>query len=107
MKKLLLFLIITFIWTKLDANTFSQKSITVNDKEIILDNPLINNNNTLYFPVSSLKKELGYKINHNKKINGYNLKFEHFKISLSKNSRELWINNNPYFFSQPNLKFKN
>ena len=107
MKKILLFFITIFICNITYANNISNEKVIVDSKQIVFDNPLIEKKNTLFFPITSLKKELNYKINNNKKINGYDLSFEHFKVSLSKNSRELWINNNPYFFTQPTFKYKN
>lgn len=83
------------------------KTIKINNQTITFDNPVKIKNETLFVPISSLKKELHYSISNNKKINGFNLKFKHFTIALSQHSREIWINNNPYFFKNPTFKFKN
>jgi N-acetylmuramoyl-L-alanine amidase CwlD len=89
------------------ALELSHSNIVINNKIIKQDNPLIQKSKILYFPIRKLKNELNYSIHNENKINGYKVKFPTFTIYMSINSKELWINKNPYFFSKPTFKFKN
>lgn len=76
--------------------------LTVNNQSIVLDTPIILENQTYYFPLRDLETALKAQTQYQRAADNYIFTIAPaFNVLIIPNSREFWVNDSQNFFSQP------